>query len=66
MEDKVKLSQLVNDNHLVRNGGLYIIHYPKEEKNTWPERIGNLATIDERKYGRSMLRFFRNKEDEQA
>lgn len=66
MEDKVKLTQLVNDTHLVRDGGLYIIHYPKEEKSIWPERVGNLITIDERKYGRSMLRFFRNKENEPA
>ena len=63
MEDKIKMTQEIDAYHLVRSGGLFIIHYPKEEKGTWPEQIGNFACIDERKYGRSMLRFFRNKEE---
>ncbi len=64
MEGKIKLTQEISDHHIVRSGGLFIIHYPREEKGTWPEKIGTLSTIDERKYGRSMLRFFRNIEKE--
>ena len=59
MEGKIKLAQEISDHQTVYEGGLFIIHYPKEEKALWPEQIGNLKTIDERSYGRSMLRFFR-------
>lgn len=60
MEGKVKLTEAIDQAYLVTDGGLFIIHYPTEEKAEWPEQIGDLKTIDERKYGRSMLRFFRN------
>ena len=58
MKGKGALSRSIADANLVKNGGLYIIHYPKE--NTMAEQIGTFNCIDERKYGRSMLRFYRN------
>lgn len=63
MEGKVELAAVIDKNGLVKPGGLFIIHYPEEEKNQWPETIGNLVFKDERKYGRSMLRFYRCKEE---
>lgn len=63
MEDKVKMTELVSDHHLVVPGGLFILHYPKEEKGIFPDRIGTLETTDVRRYGRNMLRFFRNTEE---
>ncbi len=62
MDGKVKLTQLIAKSEIVEKGGLFIIHYPSEEKSTWPEKIGDLVTYDERKYGRSILRFFRREE----
>lgn len=62
MSGKVRLAQAVDKAKLLTSGGLFIIHYPAEEKQEWPERIGNLVCYDERKYGRSTLRFFRNEE----
>ncbi len=38
-------------------GGLALIHYPKEDR--LPEHIGNLCMEDERRYGRSFVRFYR-------
>lgn len=60
MEGKVSLAMAVDKAKLLTAGGLFIIHYPSEEKKGWPEQIGNLSFIDERKYGRSMLRFYKN------
>ncbi|MGH4038107.1 MAG: 16S rRNA (guanine(966)-N(2))-methyltransferase RsmD [Sphaerochaeta sp.] len=63
MDGKVKLAQAVADAGIVEKGGLFIIHYPSEERSTWPEEIGDLKFIDERKYGRSLLRFYRRESD---
>lgn len=62
MDGKVQLANLVQSSQAVRKGGLFIIHYPEEEKGQWPQRIGDLALIDERSYGRSHLKFFRRDE----
>ena len=43
---------------ILKEHGLFIIHYPEEEKKLWPERIEGLIFKDERKYGRSMVRFY--------
>jgi 16S rRNA (guanine(966)-N(2))-methyltransferase RsmD len=59
MEGKVSLARLVESNHLVKGNGLFIIHYPVEEKDNWPEHIGELTCCDQRKYGRSQLIFYR-------
>jgi 16S rRNA (guanine966-N2)-methyltransferase len=42
---------------LLRPGGMAIIHAPREEE--LPELIGGLALADRRRYGRSVLSFYR-------
>ncbi len=59
LAEKQKLLELIDQRKLCEPEGRCIIHHPGEEK--WPDRIGNLAFYDLRKYGRSNLRFFRNK-----
>lgn len=59
MEGKVELLKKVAEKKLVKQGGLFIIHYPEEEKKLWPEDIEGFTFKDERKYGRSMLRFYK-------
>lgn len=63
MGGKLRLLKAVDKKRLVRPGGLFIIHYPAEEKAVWPESLGTFAFADERKYGRSVLRFYRNLEE---
>ncbi|HAP56684.1 MAG: 16S rRNA (guanine(966)-N(2))-methyltransferase RsmD [Sphaerochaeta sp.] len=60
MQGKVGLAQAVDKQKLLSEGGLFIIHYPSEEKGQWPEQVGNLVCYDQRKYGRSTLRFYKN------
>ncbi len=59
MEEKVKLLESVAKAGIVKERGLFIIHYPVEEKAQWPERVESFVLSDERKYGRSMLRFYK-------
>lgn len=59
MEGKVKLLETVNKYDILKENGLFIIHYPSEEKSQWPEKLDNYIFIDERKYGRSLLRFYK-------
>lgn len=63
MGDKIKLAEMIAKNEIVEKGGLFIIHYPREESKLWPETIGDLNFIDERKYGRSLLRFYKRADD---
>lgn len=60
MSGKLHLLEAVNRKKLVKPDGLFIIHYPAEERATWPETVGSFVFTDERKYGRSMLRFYKN------
>ncbi|NLA92924.1 MAG: 16S rRNA (guanine(966)-N(2))-methyltransferase RsmD [Spirochaetales bacterium] len=57
--NKTGLANLVAKRGLLPPEGLFIIHYPAEEKKLWPDSFDNLIFIDERKYGRSLLRFYR-------
>lgn len=59
MDGKVSLTEAIAKAQIVKEGGLFIIHYPSEEHSSWPEQIGDLTFIDERKYGRSLLRFYK-------
>ncbi len=59
MEEKAKLLKEISKADIVKERGLFIIHYPVEEKSLLPEEEGQFRKIDERKYGRSMLRFYR-------
>ena len=58
MEVKVALAERIAKKGILKEHGLFIIHYPEEEKKLWPERIEGLIFKDERKYGRSMVRFY--------
>lgn len=64
MKEKLRLLEASDRKNLVSDGGYFIIHYPAEEKAVWPERMGCLVFHDERKYGRSVLRFYRKEEAE--
>lgn len=59
MEGKVELFKKVAEAGMIKEGGLFICHYPEEEKKLWPEEIEGFVFKDERKYGRSMVRFYK-------
>jgi 16S rRNA (guanine(966)-N(2))-methyltransferase RsmD len=58
LKEKTSLACEIAEKQLVAPDGLFIIHYPAEEKNLWPENFGDLVFHDERVYGRSHLRFY--------
>ncbi len=60
MKGKVGIAEAVVKADILAPEGLFIVHYPREESKQWPETIGNLSFIDERSYGRSLLRFYQN------
>lgn len=41
----------------VAGGGLVLMHHPREDR--LPPEIGRLALVDEREYGRSLVKFYR-------
>lgn len=62
MEGKVALAEKISQSPILKDDGLFIIHYPGEEEKFWPEEINGLKLVDFRKYGRSHLRFYKKKE----
>ena len=58
MKNKISIGQAAEHQNLLTDGGLFIIHFPKEEVQTWPDVIGALTCTDQRFYGRSTLRFY--------
>ena len=58
MEGKVELAKKIASRKMLKEHGLFIIHYPEEEKKLWPNEIEGFIFKDERKYGRSMVRFY--------
>lgn len=54
---KRELLASVEDSALVAEGGLVLMHFPDEDP--LPESLGRLAREDERRYGRSVVRFWR-------
>ncbi|MBR2281984.1 MAG: 16S rRNA (guanine(966)-N(2))-methyltransferase RsmD [Spirochaetales bacterium] len=60
MGNKIQLAELADRRKCVKPDGLFIIHFPAPEEPQWPEQIGDLKLIDTRKYGRNMLKFYRN------
>lgn len=58
MKNKIGIGQAAEHQNLLTDGGLFIIHFPKEEVHTWPDEIGALVCTDQRFYGRSTLRFY--------
>ena len=49
--------ELVSKKDIVNPSGLVMIHHPSEE--IWPDTIESLTLEDRRKYGRSILLFYR-------
>ena len=62
MDGKVNLLKNVASHHIVKPGGLFIIHYPVEEEKEWPEIMDGFSLCDKRKYGRSMIRMYKAEE----
>lgn len=56
MKGKQTLLQMVSDAKLLREGGMCLIHFPREDR--LDTNIGSLVLHDERSYGRSILRFY--------
>ncbi|MDY5931396.1 MAG: 16S rRNA (guanine(966)-N(2))-methyltransferase RsmD [Candidatus Ornithospirochaeta sp.] len=65
MAGKLELLNKADKSGIVKEGGLFIIHYPEEEEKEWPESVNAFTLVDKRKYGRSMLRFYRREIDVQ-
>lgn len=64
MQDKIQILHAAEKGKSVKDNGLFIIHIPTEERKQWPEKDGSFSLIDERKYGRSILLFYRKAEDD--
>lgn len=62
LQRKIELATLVAEKEVVEPGGLFIVHYPREEQESWPENIEDLHFSDERSYGRSLVRFYQREE----
>jgi len=59
MKEKQKIIDQADASDIVAPGGLFLIHYPSEDKLADASSGGSLVYFDERKYGRSLLRFYR-------
>ena len=59
MEGKTALAENVSAYRLLAVGGLFIVLCRVEEDRFWPEETGTLRLCDRRKYGRSILRFYK-------
>ncbi len=64
MSNKTQLASLVERSSMVKPGGLFIIHFPTVEQEQWESSFGNLKLVDTRKYGRNMLKFYKNMREE--
>lgn len=60
MDRKIRLAKLVERCKIVKENGLFIIHFPSDQEQEWPEQIGTLRLTDTRKYGRNMLKMYTN------
>lgn len=57
MAGKQLFTEAVSKSGVVKDDGIFIIHYPSEE--IWEDETGLFTCYDMRTYGRSILRFFR-------
>ncbi len=58
LKKKQELVELIFKKNILNKSGLLMIHHPSEE--SWPDKIGSLILEDKRKYGRSILLFYRD------
>ena len=63
MENKIRLAEECSRSGIIKETGMFIIHLPAEERKLWPDDVENLHLTDERKYGRSVLLFYRPVEE---
>lgn len=63
MEKKVNLAKKIAKKKILKPGGLFMMHYPEEERALW-EDIDGWTFVEERKYGRSIVRIYRADEEE--
>ena len=61
---KQGLIDFISNKKILNPQGLVIIHHPSEE--VWPDKIDTLTLEDKRKYGRSILLFYRNEEQDSS
>lgn len=59
---RTELLAVLSKRTIVENNGLVLLHYPEEDEP--PEGEGGLVMVDERKYGRSRVRFYAYREAE--
>jgi 16S rRNA (guanine966-N2)-methyltransferase len=59
---KADIIKSIADKGLLELEGRLLIHYPVEE--ILPDNYGNLIKMDEREYGRSVVRFYTTKNDD--
>lgn len=62
LKDKERILDLIDKNEtLLRDGGVFIVHIPREEQKLWKEKSdsGRLELVDNRTYGRSVLLFYK-------
>jgi len=57
---RLDLLKLLSKKESLKPGGLLLIHFPREDR--LPDRVADLALEDERRYGRSFVRFYRKAE----
>lgn len=62
MQEKVKLINIIANTLLLKDDGIIIIHYPEEDEKEFENIDLKLMKVDERKYGRSHLKFFKQRE----
>ncbi|MCQ2604573.1 MAG: 16S rRNA (guanine(966)-N(2))-methyltransferase RsmD [Spirochaetia bacterium] len=62
-QEKKKLIDKIGEKQILRDGGILMIHYPAEDELDRVE-FEHFRLIDKRKYGRSIVLFFRNRPDE--
>lgn len=60
MSGKPNIADLAIRCNAVKPQGLFIVHIPADEENQWPQKIGALELYDTRKYGKNMIKFYRN------
>lgn len=59
MKNKESIIKDVVQYKKVKDDGLFIIHIPSEEDKLWQDEYENFSLSDKRKYGRSILRFYK-------
>jgi len=58
---RVELLKIISERKILVEGGFVLLHYPEEDAP--PELEGCLTRTDERKYGRSRVRFYEFREN---